>query len=86
MHAEPCRGADGTFPTQLEQVDQVLRPYGEHDGRRNVMVYDLVRLVPAGGGLEQAVQQILADPRVERVLSHNVMHGCYSFTARRLQP
>ena len=82
VHAEPCAGSSGDYPVQFEARDQVVRAYGRDGGRERALVYDLNTLVPAGGGLADEIERILADPRVEFVQAANVLAGCYSFTAR----
>lgn len=69
----------GALPAAFEQRSQILRAY---DGA-HLQVYDLARLVEPGQGLSEALTEILADPRANLVQSFNVLHGCWSFTARR---
>lgn len=69
----------GALPAAFEQRSQILRAY---DGA-HLQVYDLARLVEPGQGLSEALTEILAYPRADLVQSFNVLHGCWSFTARR---
>lgn len=80
IHADACPAEpDGSLPARFETRPQILRAYGSD--RR--LVYELNRLVEPGDGLAAAIDDILADPRVEFVQSFNVLAGCYSFTAQR---
>ncbi|WP_161632085.1 DUF1203 domain-containing protein [Nakamurella lactea] len=80
IHADRCPSVpDGSLPEPFEQRRQILRGYGHH----HRIVYRLGRLVEPGTGLLAAIEEMLADPEVDFVQSHNVLAGCYSFTARR---
>lgn len=83
VHASGCPGHDGRFPAQFEGRDQIVRAFGDDDGRVNTQVYDQHRLVSAGDGLARAIDEILADPRVREVHVHNVIAQCFSFSATR---
>lgn len=83
VHVGDCPGHTGGFPEQFEQRDQVLRAFGDDAGRHNTQVYDLNRLARACEGLADAIHEILADPRVREVHSHNVISQCFNFSAAR---
>jgi hypothetical protein len=83
VHSDRCPGTTSGYPSQFDHRDQVVRAFGDDAGRHHTQVYELNRLVPAGDGLEAAVQEILRDDRVEFVHVHNVLSQCYSFTATR---
>lgn len=83
VHAAGCLGYDGLLPTAFDARDQVLRAFGDDDGRVNTQVYDRNRLVRAGEGLAAAIEAMLADPRVREVHAHNVVSQCFSFAAER---
>lgn len=83
VHAEPCAGVTGAYPLQFDDRTQVVRAYGRGDDREHSLIYDLNAIVPAGGGLADSIDRVLRDDRVEFVHVHNVISGCYSFTARR---
>lgn len=85
VHAELCGGTSGTFPAQFDHRAQIVRAYGNGSRRRHTILYDLNSLVAAGAGLARTIDRVLEDPRVEFVHTHNVLAGCYSFTARRAQ-
>lgn len=86
VHARGCAGASGRFPGSFEARRQVVRAFGEDGGRIRTQVYELHRLVEPGDGLQTIIERILDDPRVEFVLSHNVLPQCFSFAARRSGP
>lgn len=83
VHTSGCPGHDGGFPEQFESRDQIVRAFGDADGRVNTQVYDRHRFVRAGDGLARAIDEILTDPRVREVHVHNVMAQCFSFAATR---
>ncbi len=83
VHTRDCPGHDGLFPTQFEDRDQIVRAFGDADGRVNTQIYDQHRFVRAGDGLVRAIDQILTDPRVREVHLHNVIAQCFSFAATR---
>lgn len=83
VHAEPCGRSDGSFPEEFEQRRQVVRAFGNADGRVRTQVYDRHRVVEPGQGLCRIIAEALDDPRVEFVHVHNVVSQCYSFAAVR---
>jgi hypothetical protein len=80
IHADACPAEpDGTLPARFETQSQILRAYS----KEHRLIYELNRLVEPGDGLAAAIDDMLADPRVDFVQSYNVLAGCYSFTAQR---
>lgn len=86
VHTTGCPGHTRAYPEQFERRDQVLRAFGDDAGRHNTQVYALNRLVHAGEGLRVAVEEVLTDPRVREVHSHNVISQCFNFAATPTAP
>lgn len=83
VHAQECAGADGSFPIDFEQRDQVVRAFGRDSSRTRTQVYDLNALVRAGEGLQDTIERVLSHDRVEFIQVNNVLAQCHSFTAAR---
>lgn len=77
VHAAPgCTMAGTHYPSAWVGRRQVLRAYDEGGLLLDALVHRSD--TPA-----RLVEQLLAREGVARVLSFNVAHGCYMFTARR---
>jgi hypothetical protein len=78
IHADPCDGpvVDG-YPSELRGSRRMLRAYSD-DGRilRGVQV-------EADGPFEDALEELLSEPRVAVVHARAIEFGCFTFEVRR---
>ena len=80
IHAAGCpgRGSPGALPAEFDERHITLRPYSLD----RTIDYARVQHVPAGDGLEAAIDALLREDDVEFVHGRNRTGGCYAFTAR----
>lgn len=78
VHADRCRGytTPDRFPPGFVGRQQILRAYDE-----NGRIGDA--LLVSGGSAEPVIAHLLSRPGMVSVESHNVVFGCYMFTARQ---
>jgi Protein of unknown function (DUF1203) len=78
IHADRCGGytTPDRFPPGFASRQQVLRTYDE-----NGKISDA--LIVSGGSADPVIAHLLSRSGVVSVESHNVLFGCYMFTARR---
>jgi Protein of unknown function (DUF1203) len=80
VHANRCGGYAGDdYPDAFRDRPQVLRCYDQ----TGTVIGG--RLSEPGGDVEALIEQLLSEPRVDRIHTRNVVFGCYMSQIRRRQ-